>query len=101
MRYVHIADKLPDEGKPAAIRISYRKGDDHGTGSVTGRLSPDRKEVDRYLPKMYAMYPKEWVVCQENWGADGMGIWIFLLAFSLAALLCHSLLLNHRIKEIN
>lgn len=56
---------------------------------------------DRYLPKMYAMYPKEWVVCQENWGTDGMGIWIFLLAFSLAALLCHSLLLNHRIKEIN
>ena len=56
---------------------------------------------DRYLPEMYAMYPKEWMTCQENWGTDGSGIWIFLLAFSLAALLLHSLLLYYRVKEIN
>lgn len=56
---------------------------------------------DRYLPNMYAMYPKEWVTCQQNWGADGMGIWIFFLAFSLAALLFHGLILYYRLKEIN
>ena len=56
---------------------------------------------DRYLPKMYAMYPKEWIVCEQNWGTDGGGIWIFFLAFSLAVLLCHGLLLYYRLKEIN
>lgn len=56
---------------------------------------------DRYLPKMYAMYPKEWMACEQNWGTDKGGIWIFFLAFSLAALLFHGLLLNYRLREIN
>lgn len=55
---------------------------------------------ERYLPKMYAMYPGEWIVCQQNWGSEKIGIWLFLLAFSGAAALLHSLLLWRRLREI-
>lgn len=55
---------------------------------------------ERYLPKLYALYPGEWVLCKENWGAGGMGIWAFFLVFSIAFLLIHSLLLYWRIQEI-
>ncbi len=55
---------------------------------------------ERYLPKLYALYPGEWVLCKENWGAGGMGIWAFFLIFSIAFLLVHSLLLYWRIQEI-
>ncbi|MCI8485393.1 MAG: hypothetical protein HFH41_13805 [Lachnospiraceae bacterium] len=55
---------------------------------------------DRYFPDMYAMYPAEWIFCKENWGREGMGIWLFFLAFSMMVLLLHSLLLYWRLREI-
>lgn len=55
---------------------------------------------ERYLPKLYAWYPGEWVVCQEDWGTDQMGIWIFFLVISLAVMLIHSLILYRRLQEI-
>ena len=55
---------------------------------------------ERYLPKLYALYPGEWIVCKENWGAKGNGIWVFFLVFSLAVMLVHSLLLYWRLQEI-
>lgn len=55
---------------------------------------------DRYLPKLYAMYPKEWISPERYWGTDGVGIWIFFLLFSVAVCLLHGLLLHHRLKEI-
>ncbi len=55
---------------------------------------------DRYLPDLYAMYPGEWVVPKQDWGTDGMGIWVFFLVFSAAVCLLHGLLLHHRLKEI-
>lgn len=55
---------------------------------------------ERYFTSMYAMYPAEWMKCEQDWGVDGVGIWIFLAAFSIAAMLLHSLLLYGRLKEI-
>ena len=55
---------------------------------------------DRYLPDMYAMYPAEWILCEENWGESGNGIWLFLLAFTALALILHGFLLDLRLKEI-
>lgn len=55
---------------------------------------------ERYFTDMYAMYPAEWIKCEQEWGAEGMGIWIFLTAFSLALMLLHGLLLYGRLKDI-
>lgn len=55
---------------------------------------------DRYLPDLYAMYPKEWIVPEQYWGTDQTGVWIFLLLFSGAACLLQGLLLHHRLKCI-
>lgn len=55
---------------------------------------------ERYFPDMYAMYPAEWLKCEQDWGADGLGIWMFLAVFSLALMLLHGLLLYGRLKDI-
>lgn len=55
---------------------------------------------ERYLPDMYAMYPAEWIACEQNWGTDGNGIWIFLLTGSIAVMLLHGLLLYRKLQEI-
>lgn len=55
---------------------------------------------ERYLPKLYALYPGEWILCKENWGPDGTGIWVFFLVFSAVSLCIHSLLLYWRVQEI-
>lgn len=55
---------------------------------------------ERYFTDMYAMYPAEWVKCQYDWGVDGLGIWVFLAAFSITMMLLHGLLLYHCLKEI-
>lgn len=55
---------------------------------------------ERYFTEMYAMYPAEWIKCQQDWGMDSFGIWVFLATFSLTAMLLHGLLLYGRLKEI-
>ena len=55
---------------------------------------------ERYFPQMYAMYPAEWMVSKQDWGADGSGIWMFLAAFSAALMLLHGLALYIRLREI-
>ena len=55
---------------------------------------------ERYFTDMYAMYPAEWLKCEQDWGMDGLGIWIFLALFSVTALLFHGLLLYNRLREI-
>ncbi len=55
---------------------------------------------ERYFTDMYAMYPAEWVKCEQDWGADSLGIWIFLAAFSITMMLFHGLLLYNRLKEV-
>lgn len=55
---------------------------------------------ERYFTDMYAMYPAEWIKCEQDWGMDGLGIWIFLALFSVTALLFHGLLLYNRLREI-
>lgn len=55
---------------------------------------------ERYLPDMYAIYPKEWIVCEKDWGMEGFGIWIFLLLFSIIATLLHGMALHERLREI-
>ncbi len=55
---------------------------------------------ERYLPDMYCMYPAEWIKCQQDWGTDGNGIWVFLLTFSIITILLNGLILYHRLREI-
>lgn len=55
---------------------------------------------ERYFTDMYAMYPAEWLKCEQDWGADGLGIWVFFLFFSAAVLLFHGLALYNRLREI-
>lgn len=55
---------------------------------------------ERYLPDMYAMYPKEWIICEQDWGMEGAGIWVFLILLSIAAVLLHGLALHERLQEI-
>ena len=55
---------------------------------------------ERYFPKMYVMYPGEWVLCKESWGTGNAGIWVFFLVVSLAVMLSHSLILYWRLQEV-
>lgn len=55
---------------------------------------------ERYFTDMYAMYPAEWLKCEQDWGVDGLGIWVFFAFFSAAVLLFHGLLLYNRLREI-
>lgn len=55
---------------------------------------------ERYFTEMYAMYPAEWLKCEQDWGVDGSGIWVFLAVFSLTAMLLHGLFLYARLYEI-
>lgn len=55
---------------------------------------------ERYFTDMYAMYPAEWLKCEQDWGADSLGIWVFFAFFSAAVLLFHGLLLYNRLREI-
>lgn len=55
---------------------------------------------ERYFTEFYALYPAEWVKCQQDWGVDGTGIWMFLAVFSVVVMLLHSLLLYGRLQEI-
>ena len=55
---------------------------------------------ERYFTDMYAMYPAEWLKCEQDWGVDSLGIWVFFAFFSAAVLLLHGLLLYNRLREI-
>lgn len=55
---------------------------------------------ERYLEELYAMYPAEWVKCQQYWGMNNLGIWVLLGVFSIAAMLFHGLVLYVRLQEI-
>lgn len=54
---------------------------------------------ERYFKEMYALYPAEWLKCEKDWGTNGNGIWIFLLAFSALVVLLNSLILNYRLRR--
>lgn len=55
---------------------------------------------ERYFSEMYALYPTEWVKCQQDWGADHVGIWLFFGVFTTAVMLLHGLVLYGRVQEI-
>ncbi len=55
---------------------------------------------ERYLPKLYCLYPVEWIQAEQFWGSDGTGLWIFLAVVSAAVMSLHGLLLHYRLQEI-
>ena len=55
---------------------------------------------ERYLPEFYALYPPEWIAAECDWGAGGKGLFLFLFASSVAAVLLHGIALHIRLKEI-
>lgn len=55
---------------------------------------------ERYLPDLYAIYPLEWIQCEQDWGTENEGIFLFLLLFSAAVMLWNHLLLQHRLQEV-
>ncbi len=56
---------------------------------------------ERFVKELYVFYPAEWIKCEQDWGADRMGIWIFLGVFSAALMLLHGLVLYARLKEVS
>ena len=56
---------------------------------------------ERYFTDMYAMYPAEWLKCEQDWGTNGVGIWVFLVVFSTVLMLFHGLVLYTRLQEIS
>lgn len=55
---------------------------------------------ERYLPKVYCLYPIEWINAEQYWGMDGTGIWVFLAVLSGAVVTLHGLLLYYRLQEV-
>ena len=41
---------------------------------------------DRYFKNQIWFYPVEWILADENWGPDKIGVWLFLLLFLLVML---------------
>ncbi len=56
---------------------------------------------ERYFKDMYTFYPAEWVKCEQDWGTNGVGIWVFLVVFSTVLMLFHGLVLYTRLQEIS
>ena len=56
---------------------------------------------ERFLKELYALYPAEWIKCEQDWGADKIGIWIFLGVFSAILMLIHGLVLYARLQEVS
>ena len=55
---------------------------------------------ERYFTEWYALYPAEWIKCQQDWGTDRIGIWIFFGVLSISLMLMHGLTLYARLKEV-
>lgn len=55
---------------------------------------------ERYLQELYVCYPAEWIKCQQDWGPENIGIWLFLAVFSISTILLHGLVLYGRLQEI-
>lgn len=55
---------------------------------------------ERYLPRMYAFYPPEWIKCGQYWGVGNSGIWVFLVMLSAVVMLINGLLLHYRLREV-
>lgn len=55
---------------------------------------------ERYLEGLYCIDPSEWIRAEQDWGADGRGLWIFLLLLTLICAVAHRLLLEWRLEEV-
>lgn len=55
---------------------------------------------ERYFSDLYALYPAEWITCQQDWGANHTGIWMFFGIFSIASMLLHGLALYKKLQEL-
>ncbi len=55
---------------------------------------------ERYLDNLYCIDPSEWIRAENDWGADQMGLWLFLLLLALFLSCLHGILLMHRLEEV-
>lgn len=55
---------------------------------------------DRYFKNQIWFYPVEWILADENWGPDKIGVWLFLLLFLLVMLGILGGVLYGRLEEI-
>ena len=55
---------------------------------------------DRYFKNQIWFYPVEWILADENWGPDKIGLWLFLLLFLLVMLGILGGVLYGRLEEI-
>lgn len=55
---------------------------------------------ERYMDRLYCIYPVEWLKLEQFWGKQGWGIWLFLLVIWIFLSVIHAILLELRLKEI-
>ncbi len=55
---------------------------------------------ERYLPGLYCISPKEWILGESYWGPGQTGLFLFLLELLLITGLAHGAVLRERIREV-
>ena len=55
---------------------------------------------DRYFENALWLYPPQWIEGSAKWGADSMGLWLFLLVFLGLVMVVHGGILYDRVSEI-
>lgn len=55
---------------------------------------------ERYFPKSFWIYPKEWIAGSRSWGKNDQGLWLFLLLFLAVSVTVHREILYEKLEEI-
>lgn len=55
---------------------------------------------ERYLDKIYAIDPAEWIIGQNDWAGEQRGLWIFLLLLAMGVAALHWVVLEKKLEEI-
>ncbi|MCD8014937.1 MAG: hypothetical protein LUG99_17540 [Lachnospiraceae bacterium] len=55
---------------------------------------------ERYFETLYCIDPTEWILAENDWGNNQMGLWIFLLILALFCAALHWIVLDGKLREI-
>lgn len=55
---------------------------------------------ERYLEKLYTIYPIEWMTPKNYWGKGNWGLWAYLVIIYLIVIVIYKLVLDHRLQEV-
>ncbi|MCD8346513.1 MAG: hypothetical protein LUD16_00935 [Lachnospiraceae bacterium] len=55
---------------------------------------------ERYFEALYCIDPTEWIMAENDWGSNQMGLWMFLLLLALFCAVLHWIVLKWELREI-